>query len=67
MFEQNSGVGLEIKAIYILFSNDKRDAHVKLYRFIWNIKGFESRADIFLFVSIKISLKIIDWKYIMHT
>jgi hypothetical protein len=51
MFEQYSGAGLEIKVIYIIFSIDKDDVHVKLYRVIWNINGFESRPDIFLFVS----------------
>jgi hypothetical protein len=51
MFKQYSRAGLEIKAIYILFSIDKDDVHVKLYRFIWSIKGFESSPDIFLFVS----------------
>jgi hypothetical protein len=66
MFEQYSGVGLEINAIYILFSIDKDDIHVKLCTFIWNIKGFESRPDTLLFVSGKKTLKIINWKYSTH-
>jgi len=52
MFEQYSGIGLEINAIsYILFSIDNDDIHIKLFTFIWNIKGFELKPDIFLFVS----------------